>query len=142
MRFYRTLLPVLWLACGPAFAENVCSTHTIRGSWGVTCTGNVTPGPNAPLTPTRILGICTGTLDGVFTCEGTMSLAGAIMSQTMTGKAIVNENCTGVIKYAQTLDGKPAPDMNIRFLIFDNGQLIKGLPVDPGSNLACTLKRM
>jgi hypothetical protein len=137
-----SLLSLLWFAGGPALADSLCSTHTIRGNWGVTCTGNLTPGPTAPLTPTRILGFCTSTIDGVFTCEGTMSLGGAILSQRMTGQAVVNENCTGTIKYSQTLDGKPAPDMNIRFLIFDNGQLIKGLPVDMGTNLACTLKRM
>ena len=142
MKLCISLVTLLSLAAGPALADSICSTHTIRGNYGVTCTGNLMPGPNAPLTPVRILGTCTSTLEGVFTCEGTMSLAGTIMSQTMTGKAVVDENCTGTIKYTQTLDGNPAPDMNIRFLIFENGQLIKGLPVDKGTNLACTLKRM
>jgi hypothetical protein len=136
------LFAVVSLACGPALAQSICSTHTIRGNWGVTCTGNLTPAANAPLTPTRILGTCTSTLEGEFQCEGTMSLGGIILAQTMSGKAIVNENCTGSIRYTQTLDGNPAPDMNIRFLIFDSGKLIDGLPVDKGANLACTLKRM
>jgi hypothetical protein len=132
----------LFVLCAGASAESVCSTHTIRGSWGVTCEGNLSPAENAPLSPIRILGTCTSTIDGVFTCEATVSLGGMILTQTMTGKANVDENCTGTVKYTQKLNGGPAPDMNIRFLIFDNGKTIKGQPVDRGSNLACTLTKM
>jgi hypothetical protein len=141
----RTLIicaAALCLAAASAPAQSACSVHTVRGDWGVTCDGNLTPGPNAPLTPVRILGTCTAGFDGVFTCEATMSLGGAILAQTMVGKAVVNENCTGTIRYTQTVNGAPAPDMNIRYLILDSGKTIKGLPVDPGSNLACTLVRM
>ena len=121
MRQCIQLFTVLMLAYRPALAENVCSTHTIRGSWGVTCTGNVSPGAECAPLPNENSGSCTSTLEGVFTCEATMSLAGTIMSLTMVGNAVVNENCTGDIKYTQTVNGKPAPDMNIRFLIFDMG---------------------
>jgi hypothetical protein len=141
MRILMICSFVLFLAAR-APAQGVCNAHTVRGNWGVTCTGNVTPSQNAPLTPVRILGTCVAGFDGVFTCEATMSLGGVILVQSMTGKALVSENCTGTIRYTQTLNGGPAPDMNIRFLVIDNGKTIKGLPVDPGSNLACTLVRM
>ena len=142
MRNMLTLSIVLLAACTVASADSICSTHTIRGSWGTTCQGNLSPAENAPLSPIRIIGTCTSTMDGVFTCEGAMSLGGIILTQTMTGKAIVYENCTGTIRYTQTINGSPAPDMNIRFLIFDSGKTIKGMPVDRGTNLACTLTRM
>ena len=136
------VLSTLLLATVPMWGEGMCSPHTIRGNWGVTCVGNVTPAENAPLSPIRILGTCTSGWDGVFTCEATVSLAGLILTQSMVGKANVNDDCTGTIRYTQKLNGNPAPDMNIRFLIFDNGKTIRGLPVDRGSNMTCTLTRM
>jgi hypothetical protein len=143
MRILLVLLAVASFVPVPAVAQGSCGIRTVReANWGVTCEGNLTPAPNASLVPARLLGTCTSNYDGTFSCEATVSLAGMILTQTTTGKAVVDENCTGSIKYTQTIGGKPAPDLNIRFIIFDNGREIKGLAVDSGSNLACTLKRM
>lgn len=120
----------------------ICSTATIRGNWGVACDGALTPAPGAPLTQTKILGTCVGNIGGFFECEATVSLAGAIVTQSMKGQANVNENCTLAIKYSQTINGQPAPDVNIRAVILDSGRKIKGLSVDPGTMLACKLERM
>ena len=141
MKLFLALVTVV-VACAPVNAQGFCSTQTIRGSWGFTCEGYLTTATNASLVPARILGTVAGTADGVFTGEATVSLGGAILPQKVIGTAIVNENCTGTIRYTQTIAGAPGPDLNIRFLIFDNGKLIQGLAVDPGSNLSCTLKRM
>ena len=140
----RLLVGMLALSIGslPVMAQGFCSAQTIRGMWGITCEGNLSPAEGAPLLPARLLGTANSTAEGVFTGETTVSLGGLIMTQNVVGTAIVNDNCTGTIKYTQTIDGHPAPDLNIRFLIFDNGKLIQGLAVDKGSNLACTLKRM
>jgi len=141
MKLLFALVTVM-VASAPANAQGFCSTQTIRGSWGITCEGYLTPGPNASLVPARILGTAVSSADGVFTGEATVSLGGVILPQKVVGTAIVSDNCTGTIRYTQTIAGAPAPDLNIRFLIFDNGKLIQGLAVDPGSNLSCTLKRM
>jgi hypothetical protein len=47
------------IASVSAFAQGTtCSPDTIRGNWGYTCDGHLTPAPNGPLTPTKILGTC------------------------------------------------------------------------------------
>ena len=75
-----------------------------------------------------------------YTCDG--YLAGQILPQTLHGQANNNENCTGTITYTQTIFGQPAPDLNIRYVILDYGDTIKGLPVDQGQVLSCVLNRM
>jgi hypothetical protein len=60
----------------------------------------------------------------------------------MTGAGILNSDCTGTIKYTQKINGEPAPDMNIRYFVADGGKVIKGLPMDAGSALACVLNRI
>ena len=143
MKIYILFAFALGLIVLPVAAQGtICSPETIRGNWGVTCGGSLTPGPGAPLTQTKILGTCVGSAGAFFECEATLSLAGTIMTQGMKGQALVNENCTLTIKYTQTINGQPAPDINIRALILDAGRKMKGLSVDPGTMLACKLERM
>ncbi len=120
----------------------VCRSDTIRGSWGVTCSGQITPGPDAPLTSAGLLGTCAIAVDGKITCEATFSLGGMMLTQAVQGQAVVNEDCTGTVKYKQTLNGKPAPDLNVRYFIYDGGKKMRGLSIDPGSVLACRLVRI
>ena len=71
-----------------------CSPETIRGNWGVTRDGYLTPAPNAPLAPTKILGACKSP-DGVnFVCEAAASIGGTVVKQEMNGAAITaSEAC-------------------------------------------------
>jgi hypothetical protein len=86
MRLFLALVAII-AASVPANAQGFCSAQTIRGSWGITCDGYLTPAPNAPLVPARIL--------GVFTGEATVSLGGTILPRKVAGTAIVSDNCTG-----------------------------------------------
>jgi hypothetical protein len=106
------------------------------------CSGSVSPAPGAPLTDTKLLGTAKITIDGFVTAEAGMSVGGTIARQEATGQAIVNSDCTGTIRYTQTLNGNPAPDLNIRFLVFDSGSVMWGLSVDSGTVLSCRLVRM
>ena len=69
-------------------------------------------------------------------------MAGQILPQALQGQANNEPNCTGTITYKQTIFGQPAPDLNIRYVILDNGDSIKGLPIDSGQVLSCVLNRI
>ena len=135
------LVPLCFVAL-PALAGQNCSPQTTRGFWAYTCDGYLAPAPAAPLQPARILGTCNASKTAFWECEGSVNLAGQILPQTLHGQANNNENCTGTITYTQTIFGQPAPDLNIRYVILDNGDTIKGLPVDQGQVLSCVLNRM
>jgi hypothetical protein len=54
-----------------------------------------------------------------------------------------NADCTGTISYANTVGGSLQPNpLAIDYVIFDQGDSIKGLPTNSGGVLACSLKRM
>ena len=44
--------------------------------------------------------------------------------------------------YRAAIFGQPAPDLNIRYVILDNGDSIKGLPIDSGQILSCVLNHI
>jgi hypothetical protein len=142
MRKSTFILAPLCMMAIPAFAGDRCGPQTTRGFWGFTCDGYLAPAPAAPLMPARFLGTCVGDRTGHITCEGTANVGGQILIQALTGQANNNENCTGTIKYTQTIFGQPAPDLNVRYFILDDGNVIKGLPTDPGQVLSCVLNRM
>lgn len=126
----------------PAVADSQCTTRTTRGFWAYTCDGYLAPAPAASLQPARILGTCTASKDAVWDCEGSVNLGAGILPQTLKGQAIVNANCTGTISYKQTIFGGAAPDLNIRYVVLDDGDVIKGLPTDQGQVLSCVLNRI
>ena len=49
---------------------------------------------------------------------------------------------TGNISYEQSLGGQPAGQLNIKYVVFDQGDVIQGLPTNSGGVLACSLKRI
>jgi hypothetical protein len=142
MRKDLFVLAVLGFAAVPALAAPQCTPHTTRGFWAATCDGYLSPAPAAALQPARLLATCTSSRTAFWDCEGTVNLGGQILAQELHGQAINNENCTGTITYAQTIFGQPAPDLNIRFVVLDQGDTIKGLPIDPGQVLSCVLNRI
>ena len=135
------LVPLCLLAL-PVFAGEHCRPETTGGFWAYTCDGYLAPAPAAPLQPARILGTCTASNSAYWVCEGTVNVAGQTLVQALHGQADNNRNCTGTISYTQTIFGQPVPDLNIRYVILDGGDTIKGLPHDPGQVLSCVLNRM
>jgi len=106
-----------------AWAQNAksngyCSIETIRGTYSGTCTGWITPAPNASMVPEA-----------------------AIADQTVSGSASINTDCTGTISYDQKINGQPAPKLNIVFNVLGNGDEIHGMSVDPGTAILCKLVR-
>lgn len=116
-----------------------CNAATTTGAWVYTCEGTL-PAPTQ--TNTRILGNCTASRTGYFSCTGTVNLGGQILSQGLNGQATTLQNCTGTISYAQTVGGYPAPNLDITYVVSQVGGVINGLPTNSGGVLACTLKRI
>jgi hypothetical protein len=95
------------------------------------------------LAPARILGTATADDNGTFTGGGTISLGGpATLTQALTGTERLNRDCTGTITYTQTINGQPAPPLDITFIVSEHGDRINGLPAVPGAVLSCRLKRL
>ena len=143
MRLITFVVVALCVSAVPVLAQGmICSTESIRGNWGVVCSGSITPAPGAPLTQMTALGTAKIDAAGYTTSEATLSVGGGIVTQNVTGQAVVKDDCTGTIKYSVKINGQPAPDINIRFFILDSGKQMRGISVDPGSILACQLHRI
>lgn len=128
----------------PVLAAPNCTQQTTKGYWEFTCDGYLTPPPPAPstLVPSKFLLTCNASKTAYWDCDGTVNMGGTILQQAAHGQATNNKDCTGTITYTQTIFGQPAPDLNIRYVIRDNGDTINGLPVDPGQVLACVGHRI
>jgi hypothetical protein len=134
-------LLLLLLAAGSLHAQQ-CSTRTTAGRYLVRCDGYLTPGPGAPQVSAKTLATATADRNGTFTGSGTVTLGGAIVTQTVNGTEQINPDCTGAITYSQTLNGQPGPPINISFVVSENGDKIDGLVTDPGATFACKLTRI
>lgn len=143
----RTLAPAALLLAAavlaaPAHASRSCSADTTQGRWMYACEGTLPGPPAGAQTATRILGACSASRTGVFTCEGTANLGGLILSQGLVGQALTQASCRGTISYTQTIGGAPAPNLDIEYVISERGERIDGLPVNSGGVLACVLRRI
>ena len=57
MRLITFVVVALCVSAVPVLAQGmICSTESIRGNWGVVCSGSITPAPGAPLTQMTALG--------------------------------------------------------------------------------------
>src|SRR5690349_9997169 len=88
------LLPAVLLLAGSLQAQ-VCSTLTTVGRYFTVCEGYLTPAPNSPLVPVRILATVTGDENGNFKGPGTSSMGGLTIAQTVSGTEKLNKDCTG-----------------------------------------------
>jgi hypothetical protein len=131
------MLALATLAAAPVLAEPACTQRTTAGSWAFKCEGEVPVG-----VPTRSLGTCTTSRDAFWQCGGQINAGGTILQQQVRGQAQNNADCTGTIVYTQTINGAPAGQLNIDFVILDHGNTIWGLPLNSGGVLACTLNRI
>jgi hypothetical protein len=122
-------------------AQDYCSPSTNVGKYIVVCDGYLTPGPNAPLTPARVLSVGSSNFAGEINATGTVNIGGVIVTQQVTGTEKVNSDCTGTVTYSQTINGQRAGSISFTFVISENGNRIDGLSTDPGSVPSCVLTR-
>jgi hypothetical protein len=144
IRVHTTLFIELLLLFGTGSklaAEDACSASTTVGQYLVVCDGYLTPAPNAPLTPAKVLSVASSNFSGEHNGTGTVSIGGVIVTQQVTGTAKVNPDCTGSVTYAQTINGQPGPPLSFTFVISENGNRLDGLSTNPGSVLSCVLTR-
>jgi hypothetical protein len=133
--------PVL-ISATPAGAQQ-CSRKTTVGRYLVVCDGYLSTGQNVPLAPAKELATATADENGTFkSSDGKISLGGAILDLTVVGTEVVNSDCTGTITYTQTINGQPAPPVDIAFVVSKGGDKIDGLSVDAGSVFSCHLTRL
>ena len=119
-----------------------CSPDIGAGYHVVSCTGWVTPGPNAPLVPFSLLGTVSGDRNGDYKGTSTISLGGTILQSSVTGKAKTNRDCTGTVTYAVKTTGAPDSTLNINFVVHNEGRRTTGMSTDRGSVLICELNRI
>jgi hypothetical protein len=123
-------------------AAPVCTSATTASSTYVaTCQGQLSPAAGAPMQPASLIGTCTANASNVFNCIGFVNVGGSVLQQQLSGQGNQYDNCFGTIDYKQTLNGGPAPDLHITYIVTENGNTIYGLPYDPGQVLSCTLHR-
>jgi len=139
----------VWLAtlavpfCSPGrLAAQFCSSETTVGQYLVVCDGYLTPAPNAPLVPAKLMATSTSDFGGNIKATGTVSIGGQIVTQVVTGTEKVNPDCTGTVSYTQTINGQPGPPLDVTFYISGGGDRIDGLSTDPGTVFACVLTRI
>ncbi len=119
-----------------------CSAKTTVGRYVVICNGFLSPGPNAPLLPAKLLATTVSDDQGNINGSGTIMIGGGPkISQTVSGTEDLNSDCTGNITYQTTLNGRQGPPLNITFVVSEDGDRIDGLVVDPGTVFSCELRR-
>jgi hypothetical protein len=144
MKHLASILALASLVTIAVASENQaqqCSTRMTAGKYAVVCDGFLTPAPNSPLVPAKLLSVATGDRYGNFTGEGTISLGGTILQQTVKGTEKLNPDCTGTITYQTWINGQPGPPLDIAFFVSQRGDTIDGLATDSGAVFACRLTR-
>jgi hypothetical protein len=122
--------------------DNRFTTESTAGRYIVVCNGYLSPGPNAPLLPAKLLGTVTADNSGTFTGSSTVMIGGGPPhTQTVTGTEQLNPDGTGTITYDQKIDNQQAPLLDITFIVSEKGDRIDGLVVDPGTVFSCELRR-
>lgn len=124
-------------------AAHHCSAATTAGKYFVICNGFLSPGPNAPLLPAKLLGTVTADDGGTFTGSSTVMIGGGPpVIQTVVGTENLNSDCNGTITYDQKFNGQQGPPLDITFIVSEGGDRIDGLATDPGTVFSCELRRV
>ena len=122
--------------------DNRFTTGSTAGRYIVACNGYLSPGPNAPLLPAKLLGTVTADDGGTFTGSSTVMIGGGPPhTQTVTGTEQLNPDGTGTITYDQKIDNQQGPPLDITFIVSERGDRIDGLATDPGTVFSCELRR-
>jgi hypothetical protein len=124
-------------------AAHACSTKTTVGRYFVICNGFLSPGPNTPLLPAKLLGTLNADDNGTFTGTSTVMIGGGPpLTQAVVGTENLNSDCNGTITYDQKINGQQGPPLDITFFVSDEGDRLDGLVVDPGTVFSCELRRV
>jgi hypothetical protein len=126
------------LLASSAAAQNKCTVKTVNARYGTTCRGFVATATGGALLPFTLLGTCSADSTGFFTCNGTESFDGVVVPAVDTGQAVVNSDCTGQITYNKGTDS----ELDINFLIIDDGKELRGMLQNAGTAVQCDLIRM
>jgi hypothetical protein len=132
------VLIVCTLLASSAAAQNKCTFQTTHARYGTTCQGFVSTAPGSPLAPFSLLGTCTGDANGFFKCNGTQSFDGTVVPAVDEGQSIVNPDCTGQITYNKGT----SQELDINFLILQDGRELRGMLQNAGTAVQCDLIRM
>lgn len=130
------------LLCVSGISAQVCSTTTTVGKYLVLCNGFMSPAPNTSMVPTKTLGIATGDDTGTFRGTAQVTVGGLIVQQTVIGTVKQNKDCTGTLTYTQTINGQPAPPINLQAIVSEQGNRIDGMGIDSGVTISCVLRRL
>ena len=110
----------------------VCSTHTLRGAYGLVSTGTRGIGPGLI---EQFVTISMVTYDG----EGTFTAEGVSHGQTtgvrrgpVSGTYFVNDDCTG----GQTTNIPGVPPLEDNFVVVDDGREVRTVVVSPQTTIA------
>ena len=137
MKLYGIIAASIALVAAPAFAAPACTPRTTTGTWAFKCEGEL------PVNvPTRSLGTCEVSQSAYWRCTGQVNAGGTILQQEVQGQADNHGDCTGTIVYDQKINGAPAGQLEINYVILEKGDAIWGLPLNSGGVLACTLQRL
>lgn len=140
-RLFVVFLALALVGLAPALAQSgACSTATIRGSYAVVCTGYMSPAAGASQVPFTMMGSAVADWSGNITGGGKASIGGNVVASTVSGTAVLNSDCTGTVHYDQKINGQPGPPMNLVFHVLNDGQEMRGMSVDAGSNITCSLR--
>lgn len=137
------LIAVLLIMFSPAAyaqgGQNTCTNAASAGTYSVTCSG-WTATPTGALVPIMQVGVATGDPDGNWSGTTTINIAGqtVIAGVKVTGKSIINPDCTGSITYNT---GTPT-ELNITYVANPRSDDFSGLITDKGTVASCTLKRI
>jgi hypothetical protein len=73
-----------------------------------------------------LLGTCSASDTAYRTCPGRFNIGGVVVQQgqTLKGQANNSEDCTGFISYQTAVFGQPGPNLDIRYVIWDDGDRI------------------
>jgi hypothetical protein len=127
------------LAFGQGYNRAACTNDMTAGTYMVSCAGFVTPVPNGPAVPFTGIATVIGDASGFFISTNAMNMIGGFpVASTLSGQATTNPDCTGKITYNKGTPG----EMNITFVVISNGDEMRGMIVDKGTNVACQLIRM
>ena len=133
-----SVLSIVMLSGHSAWAQQ-CSNKTTEGRYVIVGEGYVSLGPNAPLVPSKTLGIETVDANGVYTAILTNNAGGQVFVSELIGTQHLNADCTGFIHFKS---GQPGGDIDFTFVVSEHGNRIDGLSVSPGGTLSGVLRRL
>lgn len=93
------------------FKSGSCSLTTAAGTYGLLLGGFVQNAANGPFVPARVIGTATVDALGNVTGSGTVTLNGAVLTDSFTGTATLNADCTGTLSVTQSLGGQTQPTL-------------------------------